>query len=146
MIALDTNILAYAAFADADPRKAIAVDIVMRAALIDAVLPLQVLIEFGNAALKRRQLPVEAAAQRVGEWSSAFRTVPTRSGDILAALVLVRSARLAYFDALIITVARGAGATTLLSEDMADGEIYDGVRLLNPFNPANETIVAQLLA
>ena len=145
MIALDTNILAYAAFAATDARKERAIEVVARAAVVDAVLPTQVLVEFGNASLKRQGIARIAAQRRVAEWAAIFRPIPTRPADVLAALDLVQASMVAYFDALIVVIAAAAGATTLLTEDMPDGTRLAGVRIVNPFNPANDAAVAALL-
>lgn len=52
---------------------------------------------------------------------------------------------LQFFDAVIIAVARRAGATLLLSEDMHDGFVIDGLTIRNPFDAANEILLADLL-
>ena len=146
MIAIDTNVLAYAAFANADARKAIAMQLVVAAAFVDAIIPIQVLIEFANASLRRRQLPVAEVQRRITEWSTVFPVVTSVPEDVIAALVLVENRQLSYFDALIIATSRRAGATTLLTEDMQDGAEIDGLHILNPFAPANRAPVAALLA
>lgn len=146
MLAIDTNVLAYAAFANADERKAIALQVVVGAAFVDTIIPIQVLIEFANASLRRGQLPVAAVQRRISEWSTVFPVVTTQPEDVIAALLLVENQKLSYFDALIIATARRAGATTLLTEDMQDGALIDGLHILNPFVPANRATVAALLA
>ncbi len=40
---------------------------------------------------------------------------------------------LSWWDALIVSAARAAGCNSLLSEDLQDGQDYQGVRVLNPF-------------
>jgi len=53
---------------------------------------------------------------------------------ILAAIVRVRTARISFWDALIVEAALTAGASTLLTEDLQDGQVFDGVlRVENPF-------------
>lgn len=146
MIAIDTNIFAYAAFPQPDPRKTLAVAILTRSSLIDVVVPIQAFVEFGNASLKRRQLTASAAAKRIAEWSATFPAAATRPEHVVQALALVESDQLAYFDALILVVSAGAGATTLISEDMRDGGVHAGVRVINPFNSANTAEIERLLA
>jgi predicted nucleic acid-binding protein len=41
------------------------------------------------------------------------------------------------YDSLILAAAMEAGCTTLLTEDMQDGQVVDGVRIENPFLPAS---------
>ena len=45
---------------------------------------------------------------------------------------------LSYWDAAILTAARACGCETVLSEDFSPGQDYDGVRVINPFEQAEE--------
>ena len=145
MIAIDTNVLAYAAFAQADDRKAVAVRIIADAALGDAILPMQVLVEFANASLKRSHLSIADTRRRIAEWSMIFPVIATVPDDVRAALDLVAARRMSYFDALIIATARRAGASVLLTEDMHDGLDLDGLTILNPFAAGNAARLVDLL-
>jgi predicted nucleic acid-binding protein len=49
-----------------------------------------------------------------------------------AARVALRH-RIHPYDAAIVAAAIELGATVLYSEDLNDGQIYDGVRVVNPF-------------
>ena len=40
-----------------------------------------------------------------------------------------------YWDGLILAAAERAGCTRVYSEDLSDGQDYDGVTVLNPFSP-----------
>lgn len=51
------------------------------------------------------------------------------------ALQLKSRYRIAYWDAAVIAGARRLGASVLVSEDLAHGQDYGGVRVLNPFSP-----------
>jgi predicted nucleic acid-binding protein len=41
--------------------------------------------------------------------------------------------QISYWDAAIIAAAKRLGATTLYSEDLTDGQNFDGVKVVNPF-------------
>ena len=41
--------------------------------------------------------------------------------------------QLSYWDAAIVAAAKRLGSTTLYSEDLNDGQAFDGVRVINPF-------------
>jgi predicted nucleic acid-binding protein len=41
--------------------------------------------------------------------------------------------KLSYWDAAILEAARARGCESVLSEDLSDGQDYDGVRVENPF-------------
>ena len=46
------------------------------------------------------------------------------------------SARLSWWDALVVAAARAGGCQTLLTEDLADGQNLAGLRIVNPFREA----------
>ena len=51
-----------------------------------------------------------------------------------------------YWDALLVATAAEAGCTAILTEDLADGGVLLGMRILNPFaGDANAEQVARLL-
>lgn len=62
---------------------------------------------------------------------------PTTEGSLIIASMTAERLQLQYFDALIATVSRDAGATILLSEDMHDGLDLEGLIVVNPFQPWN---------
>lgn len=138
MIALDTNILVYATSDDADPRHGVAQSLLERLFVVRPVVPVQVLAEFLNVAHKGKLSDPDEATQRVQEWIPLFATPATALDDLTQAHGLARNYRLQFFDALIASVARRAGAATLLSEDMQDGLSIDGMTILNPFIRANQ--------
>jgi predicted nucleic acid-binding protein len=41
--------------------------------------------------------------------------------------------QISYWDAAILAAAKRLGATTLYSEDLSDGQNFDGVQVVNPF-------------
>ncbi len=55
------------------------------------------------------------------------------SGDaILDAIDLEQRYGLSFWDALIVLAAQMAGADTLYSEDLSDGQRYGSVKVVNP--------------
>jgi predicted nucleic acid-binding protein len=44
--------------------------------------------------------------------------------------------RASYCDALLVATVREAGCSVLLTEDLADGTDFGGVRIHNPFSPS----------
>jgi predicted nucleic acid-binding protein len=44
--------------------------------------------------------------------------------------------RLSFWDGLILAAAKSGGAAVLFTEDLSDGQVYDGVRVENPFEGA----------
>jgi predicted nucleic acid-binding protein len=98
-------------------------------------LSLQVLGEFYNASTSRRRiqpLTHDEAAAWIDVWKLLILHVPTLE-TIEIALRNCARYHIQYYDALILASARQMNCHTLLSEDLNDGQVYDDVRVLNPF-------------
>ena len=146
MIALDTNILIYAAGKDEPQGRDLAARVLLdRLRPGGAILPLQTIGEFLNVCRRKFILPVEGATERVRLWLLLFDAPATQPHDLVKAARLAHEQTLQYFDALIITVAARAGATLLLSEDMHDGLEVEGLRVVNPFVAGNEVWIDGLI-
>ena len=132
---LDTNILLYALSTAADerPKRAIARELLARD---DYGLSVQVLQEFYVNATRspKPALTHRAAVETVRE----LARVPIVALDMSLmerALKLKSRYQLSYWDAAIIAAAKILGAGILYSEDLSHRQIYDGVRVENPFLP-----------
>lgn len=96
---------------------------------------MQVLQEFyvqATRASKPERLDHERAALLI----ESFLRFPVRETTvplIQAALAAHDRFHISYWDAAVAEAARTFGCGTLLSEDLADGLDYDGVRVENPF-------------
>ncbi len=146
MIAFDTNILVYAELSSSgDIRHSRAAEMLAKAALAGALMPLQVLGEFLHVCRRKAMLDPAAALQRVKTYAGVYAIPETTFDDLVNAQQLIARFNLQFFDALIITVVARAGATILLSEDMHDGLVIDGLTIVNPFEPANESVLAARL-
>ena len=142
MIALDTNILIYTQIANIDdPRHQIAVALLKKSAFVEAAVPVQVLGEFINVCIRKLSVAPIAAVEQVEDFLRIFDCPTTEAVDLVEATALVARFKFAFFDAVICTVARRAGATILLSEDMHDGLEVDELKIVNPFAAANETLL-----
>lgn len=146
MIALDTNILVYAESPDdPDGRYALAVQLIAAVTAVGCCIPLQVLGEFLNVCRKKKILAFDQAAAQASLYAATFGEYPTSLDDLLDGAAFAARYDLQFFDAVVVAIARRAGATVLLSEDMQDGLAIDGLTILNPFDAANEALLADLL-
>jgi len=59
--------------------------------------------------------------------------------SILRAISLGRREKIHFWDALIIAAAERGGAERLVSEDLSSGRTIAGVRIVNPFEPAEKS-------
>lgn len=133
---LDTNILLY--FVDeAEPEeKARAKEVVERETQAGTMLlSTQVLQEFYNNATRKLQEPLdaEAAERSVKRFIEISTVVQVDIAVILAAISRTKTMSVSFWDALIVEAAHKGGADKLLTEDLQDGQIVDGLQIENPF-------------
>jgi predicted nucleic acid-binding protein len=131
----DTNILVYA-FDSSSPRKqSRALDLFDElASKGDAVLSTQVLQEF--FVVVTRKLAAPLSSEHAEEIVRQFAQLPTVVIDpdlILQAIHFTRAHRVSFWDALLVAAAKCAGAAELLTEDLQQGQMIEGVRIVNPF-------------
>jgi predicted nucleic acid-binding protein len=131
----DTNILVYAHDLSAGPKRDRALQLVEHLwAEGTATLSIQVLQEFFYTVTRKlaRPLPFEQArdaAAGLAEW----RVVEPTRHDVLAAVDACARWQVSFWDAMLLTTARKAGAAVVWSEDLNHGQTYDGVSVRNPF-------------
>lgn len=78
-------------------------------------------------------------------WAIFFDIVPTVPDQLLDAVRLAERRKKQFWDMVIVTVAADSGAEVLISEDIGDGEVIEGVRILNPFDPTNDEALEAIL-
>jgi predicted nucleic acid-binding protein len=131
---VDTNVLLYAvSTAPAEAAKAGAARGLLEAD--DLALSVQVLQEFyvqATRAGRAGRLSHEQAALLIESWLR-FPVQESTTGLLRGALEIKRRHRLSYGDAAIVEAARLLGCDTLLSEDLAHGRSYGGVKVRDPF-------------
>jgi predicted nucleic acid-binding protein len=131
---VDTNVLLYAVSRDQDEqRKAARANEILDAR--DAALSAQVLQEFYVQATRdsrRFRLTHDEALDFI-ETLLAFPVQDITTELVLAAMAAKQQFGVSYWDAAILEAARALGCEVVLSEDLADGADYGGVRVENPF-------------
>jgi predicted nucleic acid-binding protein len=130
---VDTNVLIYAFDRTAGKKRETAVALLARL-WSDQIgcLSLQVLQEFYVTATKKLKMaPAEAYAQidRFGKWTVHRPEVD----DVLVAIQLHREKKVSFWDAMILRSAISSGCDFVWSEDLSDGQRWDGVTVRNPF-------------
>ena len=142
---LDTNVLVYSVDRRAGHRHEIAKDIVRRASLRQCHLTLQSISEFYAAVTRKRMMPLAGAAQFARDMIETFPTAAASASAVRFALTSAANGHASYWDALLVATAAEAGCTTILTEDLADGTLLCGVRVLNPFGDNNLSAAAAAL-
>ena len=131
---VDTNVLLYAVSTDPDESaKATAARALLDSS--DLALSVQVLQEFyvqATRATREHRLSHQQAALLIEAWLR-YPVQEITAPIMLAAAATAQAAGISYWDAAIVESARALGCATVLSEDLADGRDYAGVRVENPF-------------
>lgn len=131
---LDTNVLVYAV--DTDPALRAKRDRARALVREDRFgTSAQVVQEFYVTVTRKiaRPLKTELAARWVDRLGR-MPFVPTDLQLLKSAIVRAQAWNISYWDAAIISAAAALGAKTLYSEDFNDGQLYGGIRVVNPFN------------
>ena len=76
-------------------------------------------------------MPVEEVRRLIREYST-WEVVTNTPGSVLEALEIEMRHKTSFWDALIIQAAEEAGASILYSEDLATGQRYGAIEVVNP--------------
>ncbi|HUB85435.1 MAG TPA: PIN domain-containing protein [Rhizomicrobium sp.] len=144
-VAIDTNVLAYAAGVNDPHRQSLALEVLNRLPKEVRILPVQVLGELFRVLVKKGELPLVQAREIVGRWRSMVPTVDTTEAVMMAAAELASSHRLPIWDAVIFAAAASRSCSLLLSEDMQEGFSWSGVTVVNPLKRPLDDRLAKIL-
>ena len=142
-VALDSNVLIYAELEPDSKKGKRAADLILRAAQ-DGVIPVQVLGEFLRFVQRRMPPAFDEAIRQASIYQAAFLTPPSTDVVINRATELARAHHVQFWDCVVCAASAAAGAKVLLTEDMQDGRVFDGLRLVNPFAETNAEAVESL--
>ncbi len=130
----DSNILVY--FADgANPQKQqIAENLIKNAVINDnGVISTQSLQEFFAATTRKLLCTKEKAKEYVENFSDSFTVEQTSVPLILKAINISIKNQFSFWDSLILSAAIQSGCIICYSEDLSNGQIIEGVKIVNPF-------------
>ena len=143
-VALDSNILIYAELEPESEKGTRSAALILRAAR-DGVIPAQVLGEYLRFVQRRAPAAFEDAMRQATLYQAAFLTPPTTDAVVNKAAALARAHRMQLWDCVVCAASLDAGAKVLMTEDMQDGRIIDGLRVINPFAAANAEAIETVL-
>jgi predicted nucleic acid-binding protein len=143
-VALDSNILIYAELEPESEKGRRSADLILRAAR-DGVIAAQVLGEYLRFVQRRAPAAFADAIRQASIYQAAFLTPPTTDAIINKAAELARAHRVQVWDAVVCAASVAAGAKVLMTEDMQDGRMIEGMRLINPFAAANDETINVVL-
>jgi predicted nucleic acid-binding protein len=132
---LDTNIIIYAYTSSGEKKHSIAMNIIedlWRSG--SGVISTQVLQEFFVCVTtKIQKLLNEVNAREIVHDLLKWDVVLNDGESIVKAIDIHQRYHYSFWDALIIQAAIQGNAAVLLSEDLSDGQIIQGVMIKNPF-------------
>lgn len=132
---IDTNVLIYAHDRSAGEKHSRARDLIQELWQSgDGCLSLQVLQEFYvNVTQKVAQPLTPDLAARIIADLATWHVHRPGVQDLLDAIALQRRYTISFWDAMVVTSAILLGCQRIWSEDLNPGQLYDGVRVVNPF-------------
>jgi predicted nucleic acid-binding protein len=132
---IDTNILIYALDPAEPAKRAMSADLLRRTiANHTLVVSPQNLNECYRVLIQRRRLVPEAAARSYLSCLMPWCIAPLDAQTTAKAWAVQDEAGLAWWDALLAASALMAGCKLFISEDMQDGQLISGMRIVNPFS------------
>ena len=98
------------------------------------VLSVQVLNEFASVAMRKIRMPLDEIREVLATVRALCKIVPITEATHDKGLEIADRYGLSIYDAMIVASALIADCEILLSEDMQDGQVFDGaLKIQNPF-------------
>ena len=133
-IFFDTNILVYSVDENDLQKKEIASQLLTDASSSKTgIISTQSLQEFYNVAVKKLKLSKLIAKEYVELFSSQLTVRQVTVPLILNAIDISIKNKLSFWDSLILSSANDNGCIIVYSEDLNNGQIVGGTKILNPF-------------
>ena len=108
--------------------------------------PAQVLGELFSVLTRKAGRSAEQARDAVLSWSDAFDVADSTRDAVTAACDLAAAHQLQFWDALIVSVAARQRCRVLLTEDLNEGFVWQGMTVVNPFAAKPHPLWARVLA
>lgn len=136
---VDTNILVYGVDASEPSKRSRAQEVLDR--LFDTgsgVLSVQVLGEYLTSTARLPAVPFTAfqAAASALDWGTSWPVLDLTLATFRKAAQGMADHQLSYWDALLWATAKLNEVPNILTEDLQDGQLIEGVRILNPLLPS----------
>lgn len=133
-IFFDTNILIYSVDENDLQKKEIASQLLTDASSSKTgIISTQSLQEFYNVAVKKLNLSKQIAKEYVELFSSQLTVRQVTVPLIFNAIDISIKNKLSFWDSLILSSANDNGCIIVYSEDLNNGQIVGGTKILNPF-------------
>ena len=130
---IDTNIFIYAADARDQKKQTTARECIrFLAGEHLGVVSTQVLMEFTSAAVNKLGLSLRSA-KRLLHFFNNFEVLRVDADLISTGIDTAILSEISFWDGVILAAAAATRSQILLSEDLSDGQVVNGVEIFNPF-------------
>jgi len=130
----DSNVFLYAFLEQGNAKKEIAAKLIAEAVREgDGWISTQVVREFSNVMIKKSGKSI-LEIQKAYAIFDRFKIVEDTMMLAYRGLEVKEQYGIQYFDSLIVAAAEKGLCEVLYSEDLNDGQVYCGVKAVNPFN------------
>ena len=103
-------------------------------------LSFQVLLELYSTLTRKMKPGVDAReAREIVRELTAWKPIQIGPAVVERAWFLEERHALSWWDAMIVAAAQGCGCSVLLTEDLQHGQVFDAVRVVNPFVAPHRT-------
>lgn len=132
---VDSNVLIYANDVSAGIKREQARELVSRLWQQEAgCVSIQVLQEIYVNLTRKVPQPLDGdTASRIIADLSQWQVHSPEPPDLLAAIEIQQRNQISFWDAMIVRSASRLGCLRIWSEDLSSGQVYEGVRVENPF-------------
>jgi predicted nucleic acid-binding protein len=145
-VAFATDFLLHAEGLHDAPRAEAARALLRRIPQLTVFLPVQVLADLFAALIGRGRRTPEQAQEAVLGWRDAYALVETSRRVLMSAMQLATTHGLSISDATAVASAGAAECRLLLSAQLADGLVWNGVTVANPFSEPRHPLFEAMLA
>jgi predicted nucleic acid-binding protein len=135
LVFVDTNILVYAYDHTAGTKYSTAVELVKRLWEMETgCISIQILQEFFVITSRKITKPLgsDLIKEIISDLAN-WRLHTPEVTDLLRAIDIQQKNKISFWDAMVVQSALKLGCSTLLSEDLNDGQSYEGMQVVNPF-------------
>ncbi len=144
-VALDTNVLAYAAGVNGAERQRVALNLLGKLSESETFLPVQALGELFHVLVRKAKIAPRLARTTIIRYRHTYPLIETSSSVFLSATDLAIDHHIGIWDAVMFAAAAETGCRLLLSEDLQEGFTWNGVTVVNPFAATAHPLLAKML-
>ena len=130
---IDSNVFIYAADSKNPVKRSIARKLITEAVASGGYeINVQVLNEFSSVAHRKLGLTIDEIKAYL-EMFRALTILPVPADVTEKGLDVMQRYGLQFYDSLLLVAASESGCSEFISEDLNDGQIYCGMKAVNPF-------------